>query len=132
LQPNLARVLAEDLAIELGTGQVVVFPWFGAVQPAYGVAVDVHRFEAKEDGNVHLHARWTLRHLPTKTVTAVRETEATESAARNDAGAAAAAMSRAVATLAKEIGAAIRDAQQSATKGASSPRASRARRTSPR
>jgi len=28
------------LAVELGTGQVLVFPWFGAVQPTYGVAVD--------------------------------------------------------------------------------------------
>ena len=130
LQPNLARVIAEDLAVELGTGQVLVFPWYGAVQPTYGVAVDVQRFEAQADGNVRLYARWTVRHLPTKTLTAVRETNAAEPAAQNDAAAAAQAMSRTVATLGAEIGAVIRDDHRARAKGASSPPASRARRTS--
>jgi uncharacterized lipoprotein YmbA len=130
LQPNLARVLAEDLAIELGTGQVLVFPWFGAAQPMYGVAVDVQRFEAQDDGNVRLYARWTVRHLPTKTLTAVRETNALEPAARNDAAAAVQAMSRTVAALGAEIGAVIRGDHHARATGASSPPASRARRTS--
>ncbi len=114
LQPNLARVLAQNLAVELGTGQVIVFPWVGATQPSYVVTVDVQRFELQEDGAVTLHAHWTLRAFPARTVVAVRETTLAEPASRTDAGMAAAAMSRAAAGLSKEIAAAVRDAQRDA------------------
>ena len=129
LAPNFGHVLAEDLAVELGTVQVVVFPWYAAIQPTYGVAMDVQRFELADDGEVHLQARWIVRRLPERTVAAVRETTVAEPAVRSDPGSIAAAMSRAVAALGKEVAVAIRGAKRSAAKGASSPPASRARRS---
>ena len=112
LQPNLTRVIAENLAVDLGTAQVVVFPWFGGAQPSYTVAVNVQRFELQEDGVVRLHARWTLRDVATRATITSRDTSVDEPAKPNDGGAATAAMSRAAAGLSKEIASAIRDAQR--------------------
>jgi len=131
LQPNLARVLAEDLAVELGTGQVIVFPWFSAVQPACTVAVDVQRFEMQETGAVVLNARWTLRHRRSPAVVVVRDATISEPADRRDAGAAAAAMSRAVARLSEEIAVAIRGAHHAANApGPATPRPKKGSRKS--
>ena len=113
LGDSIARVVAADLGVLLGTSRAVSAPMpdFG---PAYRVTIRVERFEsvrgdAKQNGEVSLEAVWTIRG-PAGRDAASGQTSAREPAEGNSFDALAAAHSRALAKLSGEIAKAIRSA----------------------
>jgi len=62
LENGIAQVLANDLATQVGSERIAVFPWRGGIARVldYQVAVVVLRFEGLPGGQVTLDARWRL------------------------------------------------------------------------
>jgi uncharacterized lipoprotein YmbA len=58
LREDLTRALAENLARRLTGSAVLPAPTFSAARPDLTLDVEVLRFEAADDGMVHLVARW--------------------------------------------------------------------------
>jgi uncharacterized protein len=61
LDSNFQRVLSQDLGRQLGTQNIVLFPWYGRPQIDYQVEVQVHRFDTDEDNRAVLEARWIIQ-----------------------------------------------------------------------
>jgi uncharacterized lipoprotein YmbA len=62
LGPGFARVLAEDLSLQLGPASVVRSPWYSAMRLDCVLTIEVDHFEADAaGGDAVLVARWTLR-----------------------------------------------------------------------
>jgi uncharacterized protein len=62
LESGIAQVLANDLAVQIGSERIAVFPWRGRINQAldYQVSVVVLRFEGSPGRQVTLDARWRL------------------------------------------------------------------------
>jgi len=62
LENGIAQVLANNLAAQVGSERIAVFPWRGGIARVldYQVAVMVLRFEGVPGGQVTLDARWRL------------------------------------------------------------------------
>jgi uncharacterized lipoprotein YmbA len=106
LNESIARAVAEDLAVQLGTPDVVTGP-MANFNPAYRIAIDVQRFESIPGEAALVEAVWTVRR------TAGGETRSGRSVARETVegqsfDAVAAAHSRAIAKMSGDITAAIR------------------------
>lgn len=67
LREELTQVLAENLARRLAGSAVLPAPTFAATRPDLAVDVDIVRFEAADDGQVHLVARWRVPGAPIRT-----------------------------------------------------------------
>ena len=61
LDANFQRVLSQDLATDLGTQRVVLFPWYGRPDIDYQVEIQVHRFDVNSENQSHLDARWIIK-----------------------------------------------------------------------
>jgi len=61
LAKDLTRVMAENLALLLGSDAVVAAPHTLRLKPDYRVETEVLRFERSGDGRVHLAAKWWLQ-----------------------------------------------------------------------
>jgi len=109
LQTNFARVLANDVARLLPTDRVAVFPWDSSTPVAYRVEVEVARFGQEPGGAVMLVARWQLFREDERGRLLARRCLYREEAERRDPASAVAAMSRALARLARDVSEAIRD-----------------------
>jgi uncharacterized protein len=105
LADNIARVVASDLAVLLGTSHVAVAPATGFTAD-YRVVVDVQRFESTPGSSVLVEALWAVRKTGGQSRSG--RTVATETVSGPTFDALAAAHSRALATLANDIAAAIR------------------------
>lgn len=105
LDRQLARVLAENLSVLLGTQQVVTHPWPRAVAVQYQVSVDLLHFEATQDGGVRLVALWRITDADGRTTLAMQRSayRQTVVAQPNDMDARVAAFSRLVASLSTEM-----------------------------
>jgi uncharacterized protein len=106
LNDGIARAVAGDLAVLLGTSDVAVAP-MANFKPAYRVTINVQRFDSIQNEAVFVDAVWAVRQ------TAGGETRSGRSVARETLqgegfDALAAAHSRALATLSADIAAAIR------------------------
>lgn len=110
LSENFIRVLAEDISAALSRSRVAIYPWPRTSQPDCHVAVDVNQFEGVPGGRATLNARWTLHGEQGKKVLAQRNTEIIEPVDAVSYEALVAAQSRAVASLAREIATAVREA----------------------
>src|SRR5262249_10544843 len=62
LEAGIAQVLANDLAMQIGSERIAVFPWRGRIDQVldYQVSVVVLRFEGSPGRQVTLDARWRL------------------------------------------------------------------------
>jgi uncharacterized lipoprotein YmbA len=62
LESGIAKVVADNLAAQVGSERIAVFPWRGGVARMldYQVVVVVLRFEGSAGGRVTLDARWRL------------------------------------------------------------------------
>jgi hypothetical protein len=107
LADNFARVLAENLSLLLGTDRVAVFPWKGPLPMEYQVMVEVTRFLGEPGGEVSLVALWSVIGKDGKEVVVSKKSSFSESSKSQDYEALAAAMSRAVAALSRDIATAI-------------------------
>lgn len=106
LDDGVARAIAGNLAVLLGTSQVAAVPATGVV-PTHRVSVDVQRFESVPGERVLIEALWVVAPSAGGRTTAGR-TVATEPVQGKDLEAVAAAHSRALATVSGDIAAAIR------------------------
>src|SRR5262249_19390253 len=106
LQDNIARVVAENLAAMLGTPRVTLFPQTIAADLDYRVQIEVRSFESMPGKSATLNAVWTVRRMKDgKTETG--RTSVQETISDNGFDALAAAHSRAVGRMSKDIADAI-------------------------
>ena len=61
LDANFQRVLSQDLAMQLHTQRVVLFPWFGNPPIDYRIEVQVHRFDTDAANQSELIAGWVIK-----------------------------------------------------------------------
>lgn len=106
LKAALPRVLAENLRRELGSTNVYSSRQPTAAAPDFRVGVDVQRFDSSLDEGATIDALWTV--TPATGPARSGQTVARERAASRDAAGIAAAHSKAVEALARDIAAAIR------------------------
>jgi uncharacterized protein len=109
LDEGIARAVAGDLAVLLGTTQVATVPLPPGFAPAYQAAIDVQRFESKPGSGVLVDAVWVVRKSAGGDPRMGR-TVASETAGGEDFDALAAAHSRALAQVSGDIAMAIRAA----------------------
>jgi uncharacterized lipoprotein YmbA len=106
LDSDFTRVLAQNLASDLGTQRITFFPWYNTTIVDYQVKVNVYRFESDKDGKVDLTAHWQVL-SGTGKLLIVRDSTYTETSKPGDTSDSAAAMSRALGRLSREIASAI-------------------------
>jgi uncharacterized lipoprotein YmbA len=103
LQTNFTSVLSRDLGAQVGTQQIVVFPWYNTTHVDMQVQVEVYRFETDSQGLAQLSAKWTVRDSDGKSILYVAESNLSQSSKAGDTADAAAALSRTVGDLSREI-----------------------------
>jgi uncharacterized lipoprotein YmbA len=106
LKAAIPRVLAENLRRELGTSRVLASRQASTSNVDFRVAVEVQRFDSSLDEGATLDALWTV--TPATGAARTGETIVVERATSRDAGGLAAAHSRALEKLARDIAAAIK------------------------
>ena len=116
LDSDFTRVLAQDLASDLGTQRITFYPWYNTTLVDYQVKVNVYRFESDKDGKVDLTAHWQVL-SGTGKLLVVRDSSYTETAKPGDTSDSAAAMSRALGRLSREIASAIEATPTNAAAG---------------
>jgi uncharacterized lipoprotein YmbA len=107
LKSEIPRVLAAELRPVLGTDRVVTDEQGAGLDADYRLTIDIERFEARLGSGVTIEALWTVRAErgdPARTGRSV----ALEPAQGNDHEALAAAYSRALARIARDLAAALR------------------------
>jgi uncharacterized protein len=105
LQDAIPRVIAGNLARELGPGHVVSASVMPGLPPDVRVSVDVQKFEATMGASVTVEALWSVR--PGMGEARVGRSLAEESMAEAGPGGIAAAYSRALAAVARDIAAVV-------------------------
>lgn len=106
LDDNIARVIAGDLAVLLGAPRVAGAS-FANFNPDYRVTIDIQRFESIPAEAALIDALWTVRKSADRH-TRSGHTLAREAVQGKDFDALAAAHSRALAQISRDIAAAIR------------------------
>jgi uncharacterized lipoprotein YmbA len=109
LDDNIARVVAGDLAVLLGSPRVARTP-FANFDPAYRVSINVQRFESVPGESALIEALWTVR-TSADEQTRSGHTLAREAVQGKGFDTLAAAHSRALAQVSRDIAAAIRAEQ---------------------
>ena len=109
LQGMFARVLGENLALLLGTDDVLLLPQNRDFALDRQVEVDVTRFDVDDAGNAVLDARWWVYGRNGDKLLRSGRSTISEPAAVDDYTAAAAALSRALGAMSTEIAQAIAD-----------------------
>ena len=107
LQNTIARVVAENLVVMLGTPRVTLFPQTLSAEADYRAAIEVQRFESALGNAATLDAVWTVTRARDGKFQTGRTT-AREPAPERGYDALAAAHSRAVARLSQDIADAVR------------------------
>ncbi len=103
LQNNFTSVLTRDLTAQLGTQQIVVFPWYSTTHIDLQVQVEVYRFETDAQGNAQLSAKWTVHDGTGKNILYSAESNLTQPSKPGNTADAAAALSRTVNDISREI-----------------------------
>jgi len=107
LQDNLTRVVADNLVALLGTPRVTLFPQTLSADVDYRVQIEIRNFESAPGKSASIDAVWTVRRARDgKTETG--RTSAREPVDGNGYDALAAAHSRAVARLSRDIADVVR------------------------
>jgi hypothetical protein len=107
LQNNIARVIADNLATQLGSPRITVFPESTSLDADYRAMIDVQRFDSAPGDAATLEAVWTVRRMKDGRSEQGR-TMVRQSAPDKDYAALAAAHSQAMAQLSREIADAVR------------------------
>jgi hypothetical protein len=110
LATNIARTVAENLVVLLGTPQVVSGPLAPSFKPAYRVTVDIQRFESVPGEAATFDALWQVRRVgaDADAGATIGRTTLREPVQGEGYDALAAAHSRAIAGMSRDIAAAIR------------------------
>jgi uncharacterized lipoprotein YmbA len=107
LQSIIARAVAENLVVMLGTSLVTLFPDATSTDAAYRAVIDVQRFESASGDAATLDAVWLIRRMKDG-VSQTGRTTVREAAAEKDYAALVAAHNRAIGRLSQEIADAVR------------------------
>jgi hypothetical protein len=107
VQDNLARVVAEDLAALLGTQRVTLFQSSLGADVDYRVQIEVRNFESAPGKYAALDAVWTVRRLKDRK-TETGRTTVREQVDGEGFEALAAAHSRGIAKMSREIADTVR------------------------
>ncbi|MCK9391226.1 MAG: PqiC family protein [Syntrophales bacterium] len=116
LKTDIARVVAENLSLLLGSPYVSVFPQSVSVSPSYRVTIDVMRFESVPGETAKLSAIWSIRSTADGQSQGGR-TASSEPVREKTYAALIAAHSRILAVLSSDIAAAIRTLAAASKKG---------------
>lgn len=108
LEEGLARTLAENIALLVGTKRVLVVPAPIRSEPDVTVPIEVIRFEPTPDGDVLLIARWVVRWTGEEGESQVHVSRITAKPTGSSWKSRSRAMSRATLDLSREIADAIR------------------------
>ncbi len=103
LQVDIARVLAENIAVLLGVQRVAVYPWEVDFAPDYRVALNINYFEGQWGKDVLLDVSWRVSDRAGQKNLAVKKSVITEPLPTTDYEALVAAKSRAIGRLSREI-----------------------------
>lgn len=103
LQNAFISVLSRDLAAQLGNRRIMTFPWYSTAHIDLQVQVEVYRFETDSRGDAQLSANWTILSGLDKKILYSAESNLTQSSKPGDATDGAAALSRTVGDLSREI-----------------------------
>jgi len=106
LQDGFTRVLAENLSLLLATDRVALFPW-KTFAPEYQVVVEVTHFLGQTGGAVSLIALWSILNKDGREALVSKKSSFREATGSSEYGALAAAMSRTVAALSRDIATAL-------------------------
>ncbi|HEV2055933.1 MAG TPA: PqiC family protein [Methylomirabilota bacterium] len=106
LRDGISRVLAEDLARQMPSARISIFPWRSLESVRYQVIVDVTRLDGPAGGDLALEARWRILDAAGKEV-AVKTTRLAEPTGGAGYSATVSAMSRVLAALSREIAQAL-------------------------
>jgi len=104
LENNFKHVVAQDLTQSLGTHSITFYPWAGTTRVDYQVRIDVYRFETDPSANAQLVAHWQVLDGSGKPLYA-GDSNLSEQAHPGEP--VAAALSRTVEGLARQIASAI-------------------------
>lgn len=108
LGANVAWVLRQSLAEELGADDIVPYPWTGTGVD-YQVEVRLTCFETDIKGETRLAARWSVRDARHDRLVVRKETTLTRAGRPDDRAGSTAALSASLAELGHEIAGALRD-----------------------
>ncbi len=104
LDESVARVLAGNISLLLGTDQVAVYPWQADFKPRYRIALKISYFEGQWGQDVFLEAIWGVTSQESHQTHTVRKSIIKEPLSTEvDYEALVAAQSRAIARLSREI-----------------------------
>lgn len=108
LDRNFVRVLGENLSKELVTERIAYFPTRKSSPADYRIFVGIIRFEANEDGETVLIARWRVLKGKSEEVVIQKRSRFSETASQLTYDAISAAMSRNLGKLSMEIASIIK------------------------
>ncbi len=107
LEDNIASVLATNLGRELGTGNVRTYPWADDGDLQHQISIDIRQMHGTADGDAFIEAAWRVYSLPDRRMTASKSWSGTEPLEADGYNELAAAESRLLARLAREIAASL-------------------------
>jgi uncharacterized lipoprotein YmbA len=107
LKSAIPRVIGDTLSRELGTSRVLTSRSAAALPVDYRVAIEIQRFDSSLASGAEVDAVWTITRVEGGSRRSGRS-RVVEPAASPDAGALAAAHSRALERIGREIAAALR------------------------
>ena len=108
LENEFRRVLGENLRAMIPSDQVVIFPWPQSSRVDYEVTVDVAEFEGRLGGNCSLVTRWSIYGRERRAVLTAGSSSLSEPTKGGDYEAIAAAQSRLINALSREIAGALK------------------------
>jgi uncharacterized lipoprotein YmbA len=109
LAANVSSVLLQTLSSDLGTDDIVLYPWPGGAEVEYQIAIRLLRFETDATGESHLRARWSVRDVRRDRHLAAKETTLTRPGRPDDRAGSTAALSGMLGDLGHEIATTIRE-----------------------
>jgi uncharacterized protein len=116
LQNGFTSAMERDLAAQVGTSHIILFPWYNTTHVDLQVQIEVYRFETDSNGTATLSAKWTILDSTGKNILYTVETNLTQPSKPGDQTDAAAALSRTIGDLSGQIANMLQQvrAQQSA------------------
>ena len=103
LGDNLTNVLAENIGLLMGTGQVYIYPWRTYIPVDYQLIVDIVQFDGQPGKEVLLIARWSVLTGEENTLLMTKRSDIREKISGSGYPGFVAAQSRALGKLSQEI-----------------------------
>src|SRR5271156_5472563 len=103
VQNGFTSAMERDLAAQVGTENIIIFPWYNTVHIDMQVQIDVYRFETDSQGIAHLSAKWTLLDSTGKNILYTVESSVTQTSKPGDTTDSVAALSRTIGDLSGQI-----------------------------